>query len=294
MTVVSGAPPASNSADGSQEMTPLSPKMKLAIGAIMVACFLDTLGMMVIMPTLIFYIRELGGTNAQYGQVMAAGSLASFVATPLYGSWIDSSGGEYRRSWFFAYYAMISANIIFALAIVLHGNAAVYTVLFSRLLYGIGAASGSTFMTWVSEVLDPSQLSFVIILLSVAGNSGAIMGPFVNTLFGELRAELDVFGLTIPIDSKNGAGLLIASLDIISMILVYFFVTDPPSKKRAATESDGSSTEGLGGAAGWVAVFREFGSFKLFMPAFATFVCAANWQIIETAFPPAALGELVS
>ena len=268
--------------------------MKLAIGAIMVACFLDTLGMMVIMPTLIFYIRELGGTNAQYGQVMAAGSLASFVATPLYGSWIDSSGGEYRRSWFFAYYAMISANIIFALAIVLHGNAAVYTVLFSRLLYGIGAASGSTFMTWVSEVLDPSQLSFVIILLSVAGNSGAIMGPFVNTLFGELRAELDVFGLTIPIDSKNGAGLLIASLDIISMILVYFFVTDPPSKKRAATESDGSSTEGLGGAAGWVAVFREFGSFKLFMPAFATFVCAANWQIIETAFPPAALGELVS
>lgn len=257
----------------------------------MVQSFLDALGMMVILPTVIFYIRELGGTNAQYGLVLSAGSLASLVATPFYGSWIDAHGGGYRTCWFFGSFLMITANIIFALAIVLHGNTAVYTVLFSRFLYGIGAASGTVGMAWVSEVLDPSQLSFVIILLSIAGNSGAIMGPFVNTLFGELRTELDVFGLTVPIDSKNGAGLLIASLDLISFIFTYFFVHDPPTK-RAAPESDGSSSEGLGGAAGWAAVFKEFGSFKVFMPAFAVFVCSANWQIIETALPAAALDAL--
>ena len=294
MTAVSGAPAASSkSDDGSQGMTPLSPTMKMAIGALMLSSFLDALGMMVIIPTLAFYIRELGGTNAQYGQVMASGSLAAFIATPLYGSWIDARGGEYRKCWFFGYYAMVTANVIFALAVVLHGDTAVYTVLFSRLLYGLGSSSGSTFMTWISEVLDPSQLSFCIYMFSVASNSGAIMGPFVNTIFGELRVEADVFGLKVPIDSKNGAGLLIAALDVISWILIYFFVPDPPTK-RAAPVSDGSSSEGASpeGPTGWAAVFKEFGSFKVFMPAFAIFVCTANWQIIETAFAPVTLGEI--
>ncbi|EJK58028.1 hypothetical protein THAOC_21877 [Thalassiosira oceanica] len=292
MTAVS-APPASDStsADGPQTMTPLSPKMKTAIGALMLTGFLDNLGFMVIMPTMTFYIREIGGTDAQYGLVVAAGWLAAFVATPLYGSWIDAHGGGYRTCWFFGSFLMITANIIFALAIVLHGNTAVYTVLFSRFLYGIGAASGSVSMTWVTEALDPSQLSFVIILFNIAANSGQVMGPLVNTFFGELRTELDLFGLTVPIDAKNGVGLLIASLDFISFIATYFFVHDPPTKK-AAPESDGSSSEGFGGAAGWAAVLREFGSFKVFMPALAQFVCSANWQIIETALAPASSDAL--
>merc|ERR1719382_773310 len=76
------------------------------------------------------------------------------------------------------------------------------------------------------------------------------------------------------------------------MLLTWFFVRDPPSKKEdypdaapkpvSSVEGEGAQEEG-----GWIEVLWAMTSYKLFLPAFASFVLMANVVIVDSAFPPA-------
>lgn len=49
---------------------------------------MGTVGYMAVFPTMIFYVRQLGGTESQYGMLLSVPNLVGFFATPLYGSWV--------------------------------------------------------------------------------------------------------------------------------------------------------------------------------------------------------------
>ena len=55
----------------------------------------DAITNSVIAPTLIFYVRDMGGTKEQYGLIMSASYLAGIVTMSFYGAWVDANGNKY-------------------------------------------------------------------------------------------------------------------------------------------------------------------------------------------------------
>lgn len=287
-------PPASsdpNAEDG--EVPPLSKQAKLSVMALFIMIFLDMIGYMALMPTLIFYVREVGGSESQYGTIMAGSSFGSFLMMPLYASWVDASG-KFRKPWFVGQCMCIIGMFLYTFAIIfVQTGLAVHVLLASRIIYGIGAASGSISFTYIASMIEPSQLTFVTMLLSLASGQGMAWGPFLNSFLEDVDFTINLFGLTIPVNDINGVGILISLIQSINLFLIYFFLPEPPSKKReeetimiekAKLIQDEPEQEN----AGWNAVIQELTTdIKLFLPLFTLFVVNANYQLIEISFPPA-------
>ena len=125
---------------------------------------------------------------------------------------MDTSGNNYRKPWFVGQFLCISGMLLYTLAVDFgRTRFAVSVLLVSRILYGIGAASGHMVYTYITSVIEPEQLSFAILVLSIAQGTGLAFGPFANEILSSLNASLDFLGWTIPLNEYNGVGFLVAS-----------------------------------------------------------------------------------
>ena len=279
-------PPSTVIKEKVSEIQPLSLKVKLSLVAIFTKGFLDVIGNYAVMPALIFYVRELGGTDSQYGLISSAASLAACLMMPIYANWVDTSGNQFRKPLFVGFSLAIVGMLLYALAVTFGSGLAVHVLLASRLIYGIGAASGSISVSYITSVVDPEQLTSVILNMGIVTFSGLGVAPYVNAFLADVDTSINFLGIEIPLNAYNSVGLLIASFELFGLCLVYFLLTDPPAKTSeiTAVEEDLPKQE----SGGWAAVLRELTTdIKLFLPLFAIFVAQSNYQLIEVSFPPA-------
>lgn len=135
----------SGSLSSREEKTPLSRDVKIGLAVIAILNFNDAIGYLAIMPTLTFYVTELGGSNDQYGLIISATSFASFAFMSVWAHWVDTNGNKYRTPFFVSGALMLLSNLMYIFAIVLpKGNIAVYFLMLARILYGMGG-SGKPF-----------------------------------------------------------------------------------------------------------------------------------------------------
>lgn len=116
--------------------------------------------------------------------------------------------------------------------------------------------------------------------------------PLVNMILGGLDATVNVFGLTIPLNTYNRVGVLLAAFDCVAFVLIYLFLLEPKNSNKDAAAAAAKSIqndEPKQEHEGWKVVFQELASIiKLLLSIFANFVIMANYNLIETTFSPAA------
>ena len=279
---------------GIEIIPPLSWKVKLSLVAIFSKGFLDVIGNYAVMPALIFYVRELGGTESQYGLISAASSFASCLTMPVYASWVDAAGNKFRNPIFCGMALAALGMLLYTLAIVFVGvgneGLAVHVLLAARLVYGIGGASGSLAVSYVTAVVPPEQLTSVILTMGAFTFSGLAVAPYVNAYLANVNTTIHLIGFQIPLNPYNSVGLLIAAFEVFGFVLVYFLLPEPSEQEEESTDSDTSVMDDKPKRldSGWKAVFHELThDIKLFLPLFAFFAAQSNYQLIEVSFPPA-------
>jgi MFS family permease len=121
------------------------------IVALSVVGLVDAISYMVVAPSIVFYVLELGGTKEQYGVILSAFSFASFCAKPFLGNWCDRIG--FKIPYIFSLSIAASGGLVYLLASLAHGNVAVAMVLIGRLLGGVGAASSALGFAYLAKVV---------------------------------------------------------------------------------------------------------------------------------------------
>jgi ceroid-lipofuscinosis MFS transporter 7 len=95
----------------------------------------DAISYMIVAPSIVFYVRQLGGTLGQYGVIISAFSFASFLFKPVLGYWTDKAG-KFRLPYLSSLAAAIVGSSLYFLASAFSGSTAIALLLAGRLLGG--------------------------------------------------------------------------------------------------------------------------------------------------------------
>lgn len=247
---------------------------------------IDSVSYSVIAPSLIFYIKQQGGSQHDYGITLASFSLAAFLTKPLLGRWSDQSG--FRTPF-------LMTNILAALGGLLYfgagavsasatpSRAAVSFILLGRLLSGAGSANAALTFAYIAQAVPHDVLTQTSAILSMVRVFGITVGPVVSLLLDMVHVDVHLLGCHIHADPLNSVGLFIAIAYVMCAVVVYLSLENPPpplddfAKRRQPPKDD--ATGGF-----WSSLFR----LEILVPIFATFVSQMNFQLIETTLAPVA------
>lgn len=247
---------------------PLDGSVVRSLAVLGLVGLIDAVSYMAVAPSLIFYVKELGGTKEQYGAILSAFSFASFCFKPVYGRWVDSSGNRYRVPYVVSFSAAMAGNLLYFAAVLLPGsrNAGVYGLLAGRFMAGMGAANNTLGYSYVATVVPHDRQTSVNVLLSMTRILGMTMGPLVNLLLGEIDTEVRLFnGVTIPVNPYNSVGLFVAAgqLSVLTVALLFFREPEggggPSSDGSIAAAATARTAAEAGGGVSdlWEAVLRR-------------------------------------
>jgi len=264
-------------------------KSDIRLSVLVLVCInvMDSIMGAVVGPTLIFYVIDIGGNKAQYGMMKSIVSLASMIAIPIFGNWVDTNGNKYIVPYLTSFGLGIMSYTIYFLVILLpKGPIAIYSLMFSRFLDGMAMASRTLSYSWVASTIPADETRIIFTLLASSRTFGMVVGPLTNYLVSEVNTEFEIFGVTIPVDSNNSIGLLMVGGMLILSIMTLVFLEEPPTKeeeleKKHEAEHPNIQQEQKG-------VWYALTHFNIFFPVFTMFTLMANYCLVGTALPPAA------
>lgn len=155
-----------------------------ALLVLMASAFLDMVGLLMIVPLLPFYVKNLTGDGVQvFGIVLGIGVLsgivvstftaAQLVSSPLWGRFSDRHG---RRP------ALVIALFASAVAYLVFGFAdSLWLLILSRLVQGAGGGTVGVIQAYVADTMAPDQRARALGWLSAATNLGVALGPVVGS-----------------------------------------------------------------------------------------------------------------
>jgi MFS family permease len=191
-----------------------SPALKRsALGALFLTVFIDLLGFGIVIPLLPRYADELHATGWQIGLLFASFSGAQFLFAPLWGRLSDRYGR--RRLILLGLCGSTAAYLLFAFA----GDYA--TLLVSRLLAGVFAATIGTAQAYIADVTGEAQRGRGMALIGAAFGIGFTFGPVLGWI------AHDYIGPTWP-------GLVAAVLSATALLFAWRKLPEP--ERHAARE----------------------------------------------------------
>ena len=180
---------------------------------LMVTAFMDMVGVLMIVPLLPFYAKDLGSGGLVVGVLVSAFAVAQLLMAPVWGRFSDHYGR--RPALMVGMTASAIAYVIFA-----YSNS-IAMLFFSRLVQGAGGGTVSVIQAYVADALEPKERAKGLGWLSAATNAGVALGP----LFGAVA--LKAFG-------KPGPGLLAAALTLINIAFAWKFLRESRDMTEAA------------------------------------------------------------
>jgi MFS family permease len=207
-------------------------KIPAKLFALMVTAFVDMVGLLMIIPLLPFYVKQLGGEGTQLfglhagvgfisGLVVSAFTIAQLLSAPLWGRFSDRFG---RRP------ALLIALGASALAYLVFGFAKSLVVLFlSRVVQGAGGGTVGVIQAYVADTMEPEQRARALGWLSAATNLGVALGPVLGSLAVTL-GEADLLPGRAALRMGPAApGLAAAALCLLNMAFAARYLVE--SKK---------------------------------------------------------------
>lgn len=163
---------------------------KPSLLVIFLTVFLDLVGFGIVLPLLPVYSESFGASGLLVGVIMASYSAMQFLFAPLWGRWSDKVGR--RPVLLISNFGSAVSYALFAVASGLEGNAALGTLLASRIFAGICGANISVAQAYIADITPPEDRSKRMGLIGMAFGLGFILGPALGAL------SLTGFGRTGP------------------------------------------------------------------------------------------------
>ncbi|MFL5577029.1 MAG: MFS transporter [Gemmatimonadaceae bacterium] len=228
-------------------------RVPAALVTLMITAFIDMVGLLMVLPLLPFYAKDLTGSGIVvplgWGRGVTIGvglvtallvtafTVAQLVSAPLWGRFSDRWG---RRP------ALLVALGASAVAYVIFGFATSLALLFlSRLVQGAGGGTVGVIQAYVADATEPEQRARNLGWLSAATNLGVFLGPVLGAFSVSLGSGpgVTVFGERVAL-GHAAPGLIAALLCLVNMAFAWRFLRESnvgAAANRAAPSRRGAS-----------------------------------------------------
>ncbi|HEV2016809.1 MAG TPA: MFS transporter [Gemmatimonadaceae bacterium] len=166
--------------------------------------FVDMVGLLMIIPLMPFYAREMGGSALIVVILMGAFTAAQLLSAPLWGRFSDRYGR--RPALLVGLTAACIAYVVFAFA------TSIWLLLLSRIVQGAGGGTVGVIQAYVADSVEPENRAKALGWLSAATNVGVAIGPALG-------------GVALKL-GRSGPGLAAASLCLVNIFFAWKFLRE--------------------------------------------------------------------
>jgi len=166
--------------------------------------FVDMVGLLMIIPLMPFYARDMGGGGLVVAILMSAFTAAQLLSAPVWGRFSDRYGR--RPALLVGLTAACIAYVVFAFA------NSIWLLLLSRIVQGAGGGTVGVIQAYVADSVEPDNRAKALGWLSAATNVGVAIGPAIGS------AAL-AFG-------RSGPGLAAAALCLVNIFFAWRFLPE--------------------------------------------------------------------
>jgi MFS family permease len=202
---------------------------------LMITAFMDMVGILMVIPLLPFYAKEMNGTGyifhvlktlhmsgdgAVVSVLIVSFAIAQLTSAPSWGRVSDRLGR--RPALMIGLGASTVAYVIFAY------SRSLDWLFISRIVQGAGGGTVGVIQAYVADATKPQDRAKALGWLSAATNAGVALGP--------------VLGSWAMGFGSKGPGISAAIMSIITMVFAYFYLTE--SHDFAAVKAAGKVVRG--------------------------------------------------
>jgi MFS family permease len=251
----------------------------------------DAISYMVVAPSIIFYVLQVGGTMDQYGLILSSFSFASFVGKPILGIWLDAGGNKFRMPYivtislagvgglcYFAASAFTSSSSSSSSS---SPTVAIGLIFAGRFLGGLGAANQALGFAYLASVVPPDQQTQTNSLLSMMRILGMAVGPGFNVLLDKIHWSVPITStFTLEITSLNSVGLFLAVANVLAGAIILIVLEEPPEPPKATTTTttkNGAVVEE--GEDSVLKTLKALCCLELMLPMYTLFVVNSGFQL---------------
>jgi len=217
-------------------------KIPAKLLTLMITAFIDMVGLLMIIPLLPFYVKELSGSGLAIGHwQIGVGTITGFIVTsytvaqllsaPLWGKFSDRVG---RRP------TLIIALTASGIAYLIFGFANSLLLLFaSRIVQGAGGGTVGVIQAYVADSTEPKDRTRALGWLSATTNLGVVIGPVLGSFAVTLGTSKTVSAQsTLPMGHAV-PGIIAAGLCLVNIIFAARYLTESRDPAHeAALESN--------------------------------------------------------
>ncbi|HEX3142932.1 MAG TPA: MFS transporter [Pyrinomonadaceae bacterium] len=234
-------------------------KIPAKLFTLMITAFIDMVGLLMIIPLLPFYVKELSGDGLSIlhfhigvgtitGFIVTSYTIAQLLSAPLWGKFSDRVG---RRP------TLIIALAASGIAYLIFGFANSLLLLFlSRLVQGAGGGTVGVIQAYVADSTEPKDRTRALGWLSATTNLGVVIGPVIGSFAVTLGTSKTLTAQsTIPI-GHAAPGIFAAALCLINIIFAARYLTESRSADHL-TAGDGGAPARKSRQAIWQVISRS-------------------------------------
>ncbi|MEK6325800.1 MAG: MFS transporter [Acidobacteriota bacterium] len=204
-------------------------KIPAKLFTLMATAFMDMVGLLMIIPLLPFYVKDLGGSGIDVlglhfgigiisGFIIASFTVAQLLSAPMWGRFSDRVG---RRP------VLLVALGAAAIAYLIFGFAHSLLLLFlSRMVQGAGGGTVGVIQAYVADSTDPKDRARALGWLSATTNLGVALGPVLGSFALWLgKHDLMPGAGTLQV-GRAMPGIMAAALCVLNMIFVAGYLSE--------------------------------------------------------------------
>src|SRR3989442_2182238 len=204
-------------------------KIPAKLFTLMVTAFVDMVGLLMIIPLLPFYVKELSGSGIHVfgfqigigsvtGFIVASFTVAQLISAPIWGRLSDRVG---RRP------VLLIALGAAAIAYLIFGFAHSLLVLFlSRVVQGAGGGTVGVIQAYVADSTDPKDRTRALGWLSATTNLGVALGPVLGSFAIALGRRDLMPGPGTLVVGRAMPGIMAAGLCLLNIIFAARYLTE--------------------------------------------------------------------
>jgi len=217
-------------------------KIPAKLFTLMITAFIDMVGLLMIIPLLPFYVKELSGSGLTVwhfpigvgtitGFIVTSYTVAQLLSAPLWGRFSDRVG---RRP------TLLIALAASGIAYLIFGFAHSLLVLFiSRLVQGAGGGTVGVIQAYVADSTEPKDRTRALGWLSATTNLGVVIGPVIGSFAVTLGASKAMSEHSTIAFGRAAPGVLAAALCLINIIFAARYLTEPRGAEDAMSRETG-------------------------------------------------------
>jgi MFS family permease len=204
-------------------------KIPAKLFTLMATAFMDMVGLLMIIPLLPFYVKELGGPGVDVlglhfgigsisGFIVASFTVAQLLSAPMWGRFSDRVG---RRP------VLLIALGAAGIAYLIFGFAHSLLLLFlSRMVQGAGGGTVGVIQAYVADSTDPKDRARALGWLSATTNLGVALGPVLGSFAIALGNRDLLPGSGTLLVGRAMPGIMAAGLCAVNMIFAARYLTE--------------------------------------------------------------------